>query len=152
MVKSKVSVGTSTVAGLLATLAGFAAAVAAYKQGDRSEATLGTIAGAAVGAISLVTTMVGRFAQAHRLATGTLSVDELEAVARHASDAVDRAVAGYEFVDAKQDGAGEPGPLTYAEAREDPEMGDPLDATRESLVADPRDRHGAKDHPEAVGA
>lgn len=64
MVKSKVSVGLSTVVGLLTAAAGFSAAVAAYKQGDRSEATLGTIAGGAVGAISLVTTMAGRFAQA----------------------------------------------------------------------------------------
>ena len=29
----------------------------------------------------------------------------------------------------------------------DPDMGEPLDATPESYVGDPRDKHGAKDHP-----
>jgi hypothetical protein len=149
MVKSKVSVGLSTVTGLLASLAGFAAAVAAYKQGDRSEATVGTIAGGAVGVISLVTTLAGRYAQAVKLgahSTPAVREDDLEVIAAHVQSEIDRRL-GFEVeqADGAEDPEGEPEPLSAEEAYDDPGMGDPLDASPESFQADVRDKKGGGD-------
>jgi hypothetical protein len=83
---TKVKVGLSTVLGVLATLGAFAAAITAYKQGDRSEQTLGTIAGTVVGVISLVTTMAGRFAQAHKIAGHQLDDETANIIAQHVED------------------------------------------------------------------
>lgn len=58
---TKVPVGTATVAGLGTTATAFGLAVANYLTGDRSQETYAALA---VGTIALVTTLVGRFAQA----------------------------------------------------------------------------------------
>lgn len=60
-VKPKVAIGPSTVAGGTVTVAAFVAAVVAFAQGARDEVTVATLA---VGALTLVTTLAGRFAQA----------------------------------------------------------------------------------------
>jgi hypothetical protein len=60
-VKPKVGAGPSTLAGGTVALAAYALALVAYFQGARDEATISALA---VGTVSLVTTLVGRFAQA----------------------------------------------------------------------------------------
>jgi hypothetical protein len=60
MDRTKVSVGPTTVAGSVVTLAGFVGAIVAYQSGDRDTATLGELAGG----IALAFTLLGRFAQA----------------------------------------------------------------------------------------
>lgn len=62
--QGKVSVGLATVAGYGVTIAGFAAAVAAYVTGDHSQQVLGTIIGGAVAGLAFVVTQIGRYGQA----------------------------------------------------------------------------------------
>jgi hypothetical protein len=57
----KVPVGPTTVLGGGVTLASFAAAVVAFALGARDEGTIGPLV---IGGVSLVTTLVGRYAQA----------------------------------------------------------------------------------------
>lgn len=59
-----IPVGPSTIAGFLSTILAGALAVVAFVAGDHSEQTLGVIVGGALAAISLVTTLLGRYAQA----------------------------------------------------------------------------------------
>lgn len=61
MQQDKVSVGPTTIAGSTVTLAAFALAVVAFAQGARDEETFSALA---VGALSLVTVLAGRFGQA----------------------------------------------------------------------------------------
>lgn len=59
--QQKVSVGPSTVAGGSVTVAAFAVAIVAFANGARDEETFSALA---IGALSLVTTLGGRFGQA----------------------------------------------------------------------------------------
>jgi hypothetical protein len=58
-----VSVGFSTKLGASLTATGVATAIVAFATGDRSEQTLGVIAGAAVAALAFAITAAGRYAQ-----------------------------------------------------------------------------------------
>lgn len=60
-VKPKVGIGASTVAGGSVTLVAFVLAVIAFVDGARDEATISAMV---VGAVALVTTLAGRYAQA----------------------------------------------------------------------------------------
>lgn len=64
---TKVAVGPTTVLGAGVSTSAFIAAVLAFLFGDRSEATVGTIVGGAVGALILAITLAGRYAQAKAL-------------------------------------------------------------------------------------
>lgn len=127
------SVGVSSVAGYVTSFAGFAGAVAAYLNGDHTQQTTGIAVSGAIGLISLIVTQVGRYSQAHaavKAAPAVLAVPVADEPVQLA--------------------ATEPPPLTDEQANDDPDMGDPLDATPESFVADRRDRRGATDLPVAA--
>lgn len=69
----KVPIGPTTIAGYSVTLAGALGAVIAFKSGDRSEQTLGTLAAGVFAAIAFVVTQVGRYVQAREIAKGSAS-------------------------------------------------------------------------------
>jgi hypothetical protein len=73
-VKPAVAFGPASVAGYGTAAVAFLLAVVAFSGGDRSDATLGTIASTVVGVLAFTVTQAGRFLQAHA-AIRTLSTE-----------------------------------------------------------------------------
>jgi hypothetical protein len=74
-VKPTVAFGPASFAGYGTAAVAFLLAIIAFTNGDRSEATLGTIASSVVGLLAFTVTQVGRFVQAHA-AIRTLSTTQ----------------------------------------------------------------------------
>jgi hypothetical protein len=90
----KVPVGVTSQVGYGVTATALIAAVVAFVSGDRSEQTLGVLTAAALAAVSLGITQIGRYLQARELARNTYhyvgqDVEQAEAAKNVEEDAYD---------------------------------------------------------------
>lgn len=161
MSSSKVPVGVTSATGYGVTLAAVVAAALDYIGGDHSAPTKTTLVLGVVAGVSFVTTQIGRYAQAKAQINASVyaapapdlpepeepswlpSPQTTSANTESTLDLGDPTMGRW----APEPTAEKVRTLTDAELEDDPDMGEPLAATAESYVGDPKDKHGAEDHP-----